>query len=128
MAEPELEARTMHVFISRALQKVLREAPKKHAQLRQACTEVIDELKKHGAESFPPPADLDGSPPQTPQPRDGASGEHAANSGSGRCAEPPRVPSFTPGSGRACFVCCLCVCVRALRAWRSKSLTPLSPS
>ena len=39
-AEP-LELATLHVFISRALQKVLREAPKKHTQLRQACTEVI---------------------------------------------------------------------------------------
>jgi hypothetical protein len=34
----------MHVFISRALQKILREAPKKHAQLRQACIEVIGAL------------------------------------------------------------------------------------
>jgi len=34
----------MHVFISRALQKILREAPKKHAQLRQACIEVIGTL------------------------------------------------------------------------------------
>ena len=31
----------MHVFISRALQKIHREAPKKHTQLRQACNEVI---------------------------------------------------------------------------------------
>ena len=31
----------MHVFISRALHKILREAPKKHTQLRTACTEVI---------------------------------------------------------------------------------------
>ena len=36
-----LEQRTMHVFISRALQKILRECPKKHTALRQACTEVI---------------------------------------------------------------------------------------
>ena len=31
----------MHVFISRALQKILREAPKKHSALRKACVEVI---------------------------------------------------------------------------------------
>lgn len=36
-----LEQRTMHVFISRALHKILREAPKKHTQLRAACQEVI---------------------------------------------------------------------------------------
>lgn len=36
-----LEQRTMHVFISRALHKILREAPKKHTQLRTACQEVI---------------------------------------------------------------------------------------
>ena len=36
-----LEQRTMHVFISRALHKILREAPKKHTQLRAACSEVI---------------------------------------------------------------------------------------
>ena len=33
----------MHVFISKALQKILREAPKKHVALRTACTEVIGE-------------------------------------------------------------------------------------
>ena len=37
----ELEERTMHVFIARALKKVLKEAPKKHVQLRQACAAVI---------------------------------------------------------------------------------------
>ena len=37
----ELEERTMHVFIARALKKVLKEAPKKHVQLRQACVAVI---------------------------------------------------------------------------------------
>ena len=36
-----LEQRTMHVFIYRALHKILREAPKKHTQLRAACQEVI---------------------------------------------------------------------------------------
>ena len=41
----ELETRTMHVFISRALQKVLKECPKKHTQLRQSCAAVIEELK-----------------------------------------------------------------------------------
>ena len=39
----DLESRTMHVFISRALQKVLKEAPKKHVQLRQSCAAVIGE-------------------------------------------------------------------------------------
>ena len=39
-----LEQRTMHVFISRALHKILREAPKKHTQLRAACQEVIGVL------------------------------------------------------------------------------------
>ena len=39
--ESELEVRTMNVFISRALQKVLKEAPKKHTQLRAACTSVL---------------------------------------------------------------------------------------
>ena len=33
----------MHVFISKALHKILREAPKKHTQLRTACQEVIGE-------------------------------------------------------------------------------------
>jgi hypothetical protein len=37
----ELEQRTMHVFISRALQKVLKDAPKKNLQLREACKSVI---------------------------------------------------------------------------------------
>ena len=67
----------MHVFVSRALHKILREAPKKHTQLRTACTEVIgefalcataslaqlqrrrvrpaEELKNNGADMFPPP-------------------------------------------------------------------------
>ena len=40
----ELEVKTMHVFISLALQKILREAPKKHTQLRTACIEVIGVL------------------------------------------------------------------------------------
>ena len=31
----------MHVFISRALQKVIKEAPKKQTQLREACKTVI---------------------------------------------------------------------------------------
>ena len=35
------EQRTMHVFLSKALHKILREAPKKHTQLRTACSEVI---------------------------------------------------------------------------------------
>ena len=43
----EMENRTMHVFISRALQKIHREAPKKHTQLRQACVEVIGALQPH---------------------------------------------------------------------------------
>ena len=36
-----LEAQTLQVFVSRALKKVLKEAPKKHVQLRQACVAVI---------------------------------------------------------------------------------------
>ena len=40
----DLEVRTAHVFISRALTKIYREAPKKHAQLRSACNEVIGAL------------------------------------------------------------------------------------
>eukprot|EP00966_Prymnesium_polylepis_P049941 1156095-Prymnesium_polylepis.1 len=88
--EADLEVRTMHVFISRALSKIYREAPKKHTQLRNACNEVIGapsaqlsplpaarlperarargagELKKNGAESFPVP-DMDAAtPPLTP--------------------------------------------------------------
>ena len=86
--EADLEVRTMHVFISRALSKIYREAPKKHTQLRNACNEVIGappagcrptahlperarargagELKKNGAESFPAP-DMDAAtPPLTP--------------------------------------------------------------
>ena len=52
VSSPEdLEVRTMHVFISRALTKIYREAPKKHTQLRQACTEVIGEHARHR----PPP-------------------------------------------------------------------------
>ena len=42
-AQLHLEHRTMHVFISRALQKVLKEAPKKHTELRQSCAAVIGE-------------------------------------------------------------------------------------
>jgi brefeldin A-inhibited guanine nucleotide-exchange protein len=53
----------MHVFISRALHKILREAPKKHTQLRAACQEVIEELKKNGADMFPPPDDPAALPP-----------------------------------------------------------------
>ena len=88
----------MHVFVSRALQKILRECPKKHAALRQSCIDVIgalpclpeelrhaslpptlfprtprlaEDLKKNGAESFPPPGDAEaGSPPSTPLPAD----------------------------------------------------------
>ena len=94
----DLEVRTMHVFVSRALQKILRECPKKHAALRQSCIDVIgalpclpeelrhaslpptlfphtprlaEDLKKNGAESFPPPGDAEaGSPPSTPLPAD----------------------------------------------------------
>ena len=40
----DLEVRTMHVFVSRALQKILRECPKKHAALRQSCIDVIGAL------------------------------------------------------------------------------------
>ena len=39
--EDALEVRTMHVFISRALEKLLKEAPKKQTQLREACKTVI---------------------------------------------------------------------------------------
>ena len=39
----ELEAQTLNVFISRALKQVLKEAPKKSVQLRQACVAVIGE-------------------------------------------------------------------------------------
>ena len=39
--EDGLETRTMHVFISRALEKLLKEAPKKQTQLREACKTVI---------------------------------------------------------------------------------------
>lgn len=35
------EAATLQVFISRALKKILKEAPKRNAQLRQACVAVI---------------------------------------------------------------------------------------
>ena len=94
----DLEVRTMHVFVSRALQKILRECPKKHAALRQSCIDVTgalpclpeewrhaplpptlfprtprlaEDLKKNGAESFPPPGDAEaGSPPSTPLPAD----------------------------------------------------------
>lgn len=40
-AESDLEVRTMHVFISRALQKILKEAPKKLTALRTSCTSVL---------------------------------------------------------------------------------------
>ena len=60
----ELETKTMHVFISRALQKVLKEAPKKHTQLRQSCTEVL------GAPLCRPPSALPRAPAAVPwQPR-----------------------------------------------------------
>ena len=91
----------MHVFISRALSKIYREAPKKHAQLRSACNEVIgapsarthprcapcaeprprraDELKKNGAESFPAPEMDAPTPPLTPAtPADKADGNRCA--------------------------------------------------
>ena len=45
-AGQDLEVRTMHVFISRALQKILKESPKKHTQLRQACMAVLGEEDK----------------------------------------------------------------------------------
>jgi len=44
VAPADLEVRTMHVFISRALQKILREASKKQTALRQSCTDVIGAL------------------------------------------------------------------------------------
>ena len=47
------KVQTMHAFISRALQKVLKEAPKKHTQLRQSCTTVLGERATHA-----PPAAL----------------------------------------------------------------------
>ena len=67
MQPDELETRTMHVFISRALQKVLKECPKKHTQLRQSCAAVIEELKEKGAETFPLPTPEQSteSPPST---------------------------------------------------------------
>jgi hypothetical protein len=37
----------MHVFISRALQKILREASKKQTALRQACTDVLGPSMSH---------------------------------------------------------------------------------
>ena len=43
-ADSDLEARTMHVFVTRALQTILKDAPKKHAELRKACTSVIGAL------------------------------------------------------------------------------------
>lgn len=76
----ELETRTMHVFISRALQKVLKECPKKHTQLRQSCAAVIEELKERGAETFPlptPEVSTD-SPPSTPQQLPSPKGDTAA--------------------------------------------------
>lgn len=61
----------MHVFISRALQKVLKEAPKKHTALRQACQTAIDELKERGAEASFPVAEVStDSPPSTPLPKE----------------------------------------------------------
>ena len=51
-ADSDLEARTMHVFVTRALQTILKDAPKKHAELRKACTSVI------GALLFPLPSRL----------------------------------------------------------------------
>ena len=42
----------MHVFVTRALQTILKDAPKKHAELRKACTSVI------GALLFPLPSRL----------------------------------------------------------------------
>ena len=44
-ADSDLEARTMHVFVTRALQTILKDAPKKHAELRKACTSVIGALR-----------------------------------------------------------------------------------
>lgn len=89
----------MHVFISKALTKILRECPKKHTQLRTACQEVIgaqqpaplsgppllaaqrpcaltlaEELQKNGADAFPPP-DTDPVPPLSPQPSTSAAGK-----------------------------------------------------
>ena len=46
----DLEERTMHVFIQRALKKILKEAPKKHVQLRQSCAAVIGALLRSGAQ------------------------------------------------------------------------------
>ena len=43
--EGNLETRTMHVFVIRALQKILKETPKKQMQLRQACTCIIGVCK-----------------------------------------------------------------------------------
>ena len=44
-ADSDLEARTMHVFVTRAPQTILKDAPKKHAELRKACTSVIGALR-----------------------------------------------------------------------------------
>lgn len=55
----DLRVRTMHVFISRALQKILREAPKKHTQLRQACIEVIGAPSATALQCTPPALVLD---------------------------------------------------------------------
>jgi len=73
----------MHVFISRALSKIYREAPKKYTQLRTACNEVIDELKKNGAESFPKRELESATPPLTPSQSEFSSredGEHVEES------------------------------------------------
>ena len=98
-SEATLEQRTMHVFISKALTRILRECPKKHTQLRTACQEVIgarqsaplsglhrlaaqrpcaiifaEELQKNGADAFPPP-DTEPVPPLLPPPSTSADGK-----------------------------------------------------
>ncbi len=65
--QADLEVRTMHVFVSRALQKIMREAPKKQTALRQACNDVIGARCAHaGLRARRAPRAVPCTPPRAP--------------------------------------------------------------
>ena len=102
----------MHVFVSRALQKILRECPKKHAALRQSCIDVIGALPclpeelRHASlpHFFPAPSPRRGPQEEwrrvVPAARGRRGGVAAVDAAAGRRAVGARGARHAGGEGR----------------------------